>query len=217
MNDVRHPHGSETPGDAAAFWEQRYAEAGPVWSGRVNAVVAEIAASLPAGTALDLGCGEGGDAVWLAVHGWTVTAVDISPTAVARGEAAARQRSLDRIRFVAADLAVFDPGARFSLVTASFLHSPTMLDRVAVLRRAAGFVEPGGRLLITSHAAPPPWATQLHEHRAELLPPDEDLARLNLDPTLWETVVCEVRRRDATAPDGSAATLDDGVILLRRR
>lgn len=205
--------------DAAAYWEERYAGAGPVWSGRVNTVLATVAATLPAGTALDLGCGEGGDAVWLAEQGWTVTAVDISPTAIARGEAAARDRGLgpDRLRFVTADLATFGTDASFSLITACFLHSPGMLDRVAVLRRAAGFVEPGGHLLLISHAAPPPWATRLHEHRAELLPPGQDLARLALDPTAWETVICEVRRREAVGPDGTAAALDDGVILLRRR
>lgn len=205
--------------DAAAYWEERYAGAEPVWSGRVNTVLATVAATLPIGTALDLGCGEGGDAVWLAEQGWTVTAVDISPTAIARAETAARERGLvpDRLRFVTADLATFDTDDAFSLITASFLHSPGMLDRVAVLRRAAGFVEPSGHLLLISHAAPPPWATRLHEHRDELLPPDQDLARLALDPAAWETVICEVRRREAVGPDGAAAALDDGVILLRRR
>ncbi|HKT56980.1 MAG TPA: class I SAM-dependent methyltransferase [Microbacterium sp.] len=214
MSDAQH-----AGPDAATYWEERYAGAGPVWSGRVNAVLADVAATLPAGTALDLGCGEGGDAVWLAEHGWTVTGVDISSTAIARGEAAARDRGLggDRLRFVTADLSTFDTDARFSLISACFLHSPTMLDRVAVLRRAAGFVDSGGHLLLVSHAAPPPWATQLHEHRAELLPPDEDLARLALDPALWETLICEVRQRAAVGPDGTTATLDDGVILLRRR
>lgn len=221
MTETPHPHAeppTDRPRAAAAFWEQRYAEADRIWSGRVNAVLADVASTLEPATALDLGCGEGGDAVWLAEHGWAVTAVDISSTAIARGEAAARERGLDgRLRFVAADLETYDTTDHFALVTASFLHSPTMLDRVSVLRRAADFVEQGGNLLITSHAAPPPWASQLHEHRAELLPPDEDLSRLAYDPDAWETVLCEVRRRDATAPDGSPATLDDGVILLRRR
>jgi SAM-dependent methyltransferase len=212
------PHPPADPPTAAAFWEQRYAEADRIWSGRVNAVLADVVAALHPATALDLGCGEGGDAVWLAEQGWTVTAVDISATAVARGEAAARERGLGpQLRFVAADLEAFDTADRFALVTASFLHSPTMLDRVAVLRRAADFVERGGHLLITSHAAPPPWASQLHAHAAELLPPEEDLIRLGYDTEVWDTVVCEIRRREATAPDGSPATLDDGVILLRRR
>jgi len=59
-----------------------------VWSGRVNAVVSEVASTLVPGDALDLGCGEGGDAIWLAGHGWRVTAVDVSQTAVARARVA---------------------------------------------------------------------------------------------------------------------------------
>lgn len=219
MSDAHGDHPTETPTTAAAFWEERYAGAQPIWSGRVNAVLSEVASGLEAGSALDLGCGEGGDAVWLAEHGWTVTAVDISPTAISRGEAAARERGLgpDRIAFVAADLERFETDATFSLVTASFLHSPTMLDRVTVLRHGAALVTPGGHLLITSHAAPPPWASQLHDHAAELVGPEEDLARLDLSVDEWDTVICEVRERDATAPDGSAATLEDGVVLLHRR
>jgi len=211
-------HDPDAPADPAAYWEQRYAGGDRVWSGRVNAVLADVAAALEPGIALDLGSGEGGDAVWLAEHGWIVTAVDISPTATARGAAAARDRGLeDRIGFVVADLNDFGTDTRYDLVAASFLHSPVTLDRVAVLRRAAGFVAAGGHLLITTHAAAPPWAGDLHAHHAELLPPDEDLARLALDPRSWDTVLCEIRRREATAPDGTAAALDDGVILLRRR
>lgn len=216
MTETPDPHAD--PSTAAAFWEQRYAESDRIWSGRVNAVLADVAGAMTPATALDLGCGEGGDAVWLAERGWTVTAVDISSTAVARGRAVAQQRDLGaRLQFLDADLETFDTDERFALVTASFLHSPTMLDRVAVLRRAADFVAPHGHLLITSHAAPPPWASQLHEHAAELLLPNEDLARLAYDPDVWATVLCEVRHRDVTAPDGSPATLADGVILLRRR
>ena len=81
---------SGTP-TAAEFWEARYADADRIWSGRVNRAVADVAAGLEPGRALDLGCGEGGDAVWLARHGWAVTGVDLSPTAVARGRRAAAE------------------------------------------------------------------------------------------------------------------------------
>ncbi|WP_082734104.1 bifunctional NAD(P)/FAD-dependent oxidoreductase/class I SAM-dependent methyltransferase [Microbacterium hominis] len=70
-------------------WEQRYAERDRIWSGRVNAAVAAVAGGLEVGTALEIGCGEGADAVWLAERGWRVTAVDLSPTAIRRGAAAA--------------------------------------------------------------------------------------------------------------------------------
>ena len=70
--------------DTQTHWEEHYGERERVWSGRVNARLAEVAAELPPGRALDLGCGEGADAVWLAERGWDVVAVDISETALGR-------------------------------------------------------------------------------------------------------------------------------------
>ncbi len=202
----------------ADFWEERYAGAGRVWSGKVNAVLADVADGLSPGRALDLGCGEGADVIWLAQRGWEATGIDISPTAVGRARAAAERASLaeDRARFITADLAELPPGL-FDLVTASFLHSPVELARGEILRRAADRVAPGGHLLITSHAAAPPWAgpTDGHEHRFPT--PAEQLADLNPDPGAWEVITAEVRPRDAVAPDGTPATLDDAVLLMRRR
>ncbi|MCX6481256.1 MAG: class I SAM-dependent methyltransferase, partial [Mycobacterium sp.] len=63
---------SEPPADAGAVWEEHYRAKPQVWSGRVNTQLAEIAGQLPAGRALDLGCGEGADAIWLAEQGWDV-------------------------------------------------------------------------------------------------------------------------------------------------
>ena len=77
--------GHDTHGDAHTSWEQRYAESERIWSGRVNARLAEVADGLAPGRALDLGAGEGADAIWLARAGWRVVAVDISETALARG------------------------------------------------------------------------------------------------------------------------------------
>src|SRR3954468_20682622 len=92
--------------ETARFWDQRYAEREQIWSGRVNPVLASVAAELPPGRALDLGCGEGGDAVWLADHGWAVTAVDISSTALDRARRAAEGAGVgDRITFERHDLA----------------------------------------------------------------------------------------------------------------
>lgn len=226
--------GTDRQGVAPAdFWEERYATAERVWSGRVNRVLSEVAATLTPGRALDLGCGEGADVVWLARHGWDATGIDISPTAIRRATEAARAAGVDagRIRFVAADLATLPEGT-YDLVTASFLHSPVELPREAILRRAAERVAPGGHLLITSHAAPPPWA-RAHEadaHRADahrcdddpgdghrFLGPDEQLRQLALDGEAWDVVVAETRAREATEPDGQTATLEDVVILARRR
>jgi len=67
---------------AREWWEARYAERDGIWSGRVNAVLASVTWGLPVGRALDLGCGEGGDVVWLAEQGWDVTGIDLSVTAL---------------------------------------------------------------------------------------------------------------------------------------
>jgi thioredoxin reductase/SAM-dependent methyltransferase len=210
-------HLSEGAVDAepATFWEQRYAEADRVWSGRPNATLVEVASALPPGRALDLGCGEGADAIWLAGRGWEATGVDISPTAVARAADAARAARVDA-RFVAADLATFGLDELFDLVTASFLHSPVALDRADALRRAAERVAVGGRLLVIAHAAPPPWASAEHVRDHVFVGPAEDLAALALDPQVWTTEIADVRTREAVAPDGSAAQLEDGVVLVRR-
>lgn len=225
-------------GDAAKHWEGQYADQPRRWSGRVNQTTADIVRELsanPDGTALDLGCGEGGDAVWLAEQGWHVTAVDISPTATARGVEGATDRGVaDRITWVSHDLSTWTTGATFDLVTASFFHSDVELARTAILRRAAGRIRPGGYLLIVSHVFEniediPPWA--LRHHRADaaddqdlmdrfsvLLSPAEEIAELALDASEWETIAAETRGRQAIGPGGGeTAQVKDGVVLLRRR
>ena len=92
LNVDQHEHRETRSGSAAqaAEWDARYSEgAGPRWSGRPNGrLVAEVA-SLTAGRALDVGCGEGADAIWLARSGWTVTAIDVSDVALIRAREAA--------------------------------------------------------------------------------------------------------------------------------
>lgn len=218
----------------AEYWEDRYAGSDRMWSGRVNATMADVVADLPPGRALDLGCGEGGDAVWLAEQGWQVTALDVSPTAVARGADGAASRGVgDRITWIADDLATWSTEDTFDLVTASFLHSTVALPRTPILRRAAARVREHGHLLLVSHVFEteddyPPWADRgdgagSHDHGPSgphhpvLLTPVEEVAELALDPQEWTVEVQEVRRREATSPDGSQkAVLKDGVVLLRR-
>lgn len=204
----------------AVEWEQRYAERDSVWSGRVNAAVADVTADLEAGTALEIGCGEGADAVWLAERGWRVTAVDLSPTAIRRARAVAAERGLsDRLSFVVGSGADAAPPGTFDLVSASFLHSwDEDFPRIPLLRAAADRVAGGGHLLVVSHAAAPPWSTGHGDgHTPRLLPPEEELRLLALDPDAWEHVIVETRRREVTDPDGRPATLEDGILLLRRR
>ncbi len=202
------------PDDAQQFWEERYRLTERVWSGRVNPRLAEVAADLPAGRALDLGCGEGADALWLAERGWHVVAVDVSATALQRAtESASGRNLLDHIDFQCHDLNESFPDGVFDLVNAQYLHSPVRLERDAVLRRAADRVTPGGVLLMVDHAAPPPWAPH-HDHRLPGM--DEVLESLRLDDTRWTRVRADGVEREMVGPNGKVAAMVDNVMVLRR-
>lgn len=223
-SEYRHPHhepaidDERAITDPAAFWEHRYSSRGQVWSGKPNAALERETAELAPGTALELGSGEGADAVWLARQGWQVTAVDISPSALALGEATAREAGVaDRITWVQADLVDWEPTASFDLVTSAFLHSPVEFARETVLRRTAGAVSPGGVLLVVGHAGPPPWAPPEHIGHAAFPTADEVHASLELDADEWDVVTADTIARAAVGPDGEPAELDDTVLLLRRR
>ena len=216
-----HEHGSDgrAGADPVAFWEQRYAGSAPIWSGRPNASLVTAVEELSPGRALDRGCGEGGDAIRLASRGWDVTAVDLSPTAVERATEAAARAGVpsERLRWVVADLATWRDDATYDLVSACFLQSPVTLDRTAVLRRAAARLAPGGRLVVVSHAAPPPWSEPVAHNGHLFLAPEQEVEALGLAPSRWQVETARVVARRATAPDGTAATLDDSVVVLRRR
>lgn len=131
-------------------WEERYSQPDRVWSGKVNHWLVEIAEGLAPGTALDLACGEGGDAVWLAGRGWEVTAVDFAGPALTRGAAAAAGAGVaDRISWVQSDIASLTPEGRYDLVTMHFLHTPDLAVRDAALR--AAWDATGGTLLVVAH------------------------------------------------------------------
>ena len=228
--------GAEPEESAADHWENQYAERERRWSGRANPTMTEVVSALPDGSrgdVLELGCGEGGDAVWLAEHGWRVTAVDISASATTRAAAGAAEKGVgDRITWVTDDLTTWTTDDTFDLVTATFFHSAVALPRTRILRRAADRIRPGGHMLIISHVFEnpgdiPPWAG--HHHGAEnddtafgdrirhLLTPAQELAELALEEHGWEVVTQQVRTREATGPDGhQTASVKDGVVLLRR-
>jgi SAM-dependent methyltransferase len=213
-----HPAHDPSP---AEYWEARYRDRGRTWSGNVNAALEREVAGVEPGTALDLGSGEGGDALWLARNGWRVTAVDISPSALAVG--ASQQRAGDDITWVAADLAEWAPPTSYDLVAASFLHSKVELPREAILRRAAAAVAPDGLLVVVGHAGVPHWAPDEHAQAdaPELPTPDEVLASLfDGDSALarheWSVVTAALIERPVTTPDGSPGTIEDSVLTLRR-
>jgi SAM-dependent methyltransferase len=197
-----------------ATWEEHYAARPQVWSGRVNAQLAAVAPTLGGTRALDLGCGEGGDAIWLAEQGWKVTAVDVSGTALSRARTAAVAKGLAaHIDFQQRDLTAGFPAGEYDLVSVTFLHSTVPMDRAAILRRAAGAVAPAGTLLIVDHAAAPPRAVRMRDH--EFPTPETVLAGLQLDPKRWTHEIKRVERT-AAGPDGAEATLVDNVLVLRR-
>lgn len=201
--------------DAQVMWNERYSESDRIWTGRPNARLVETVSGLTPGRALDLGCGEGGDARWLAHQGWHVLAVDISDTALQRAAADAGELAA-HIDFQRIDLTQNFPDGTFDLVSAQFLHSPVPWDRERLLRRAADAVAPNGTLFIVDHGEAPPWADQLAKHVHVFPSAQEVLDGLGLDLTRWDIVRAEAATREATGPNGEAGHLLDNVIVVRR-
>jgi SAM-dependent methyltransferase len=148
-----HEHGEQRFDGAAqaAEWDARYREGdGARWSGRPNGrLVAEIA-DLGPGRALDVGCGEGADAIWLAQHGWTVTAIDVSDVAVSRAREAAELAGAT-VEWVCGDaLETPFPARSFDLVSMQYPALPQAAGDTAV-RTLLGSVRAGGLLLAVYH------------------------------------------------------------------
>ncbi|MEU4443252.1 class I SAM-dependent methyltransferase [Actinosynnema sp. NPDC050801] len=204
---------------AEEYWETFYRDRDQVWTGKANELLVREVAHLTPGTALDLGCGEGGDALWLAGQGWSVTAVDVSTVALARGAARATELGLAaRIDWQRHDLGRSFPTGTFDLVSAQFLHSSVAPEgeREGILARAAEAVEPGGVLLVVGHAGWPTWLADNPpvEYR---FPTNADvLASLRLGPE-WVVEVDDQVEREITGPEGEHGTRADVVLRLKRR
>lgn len=208
------PH---SPEDPMQFWEERYRTSERVWSGNPNPVLVRETSSLEPGNALDLGCGEGADAVWLASRGWRVTGVDISATALERAATHAAQAGLtERVAFEQHELGKTFPEGSFDLVNAQFLQSPVALDQDGVLRRAAEAVAPAGTLLIVMHAGWPSWMEE-HEYpfQADFPTLEEVLGALAL-PSTWRVETLEAVERDTPSPEGKPGRRADKVWRLTR-
>ena len=139
----------------AAAWDERYSQSELVWGAPPNAVVVERVTSLPRGRALDLACGEGRNAHWLATRGWEVTGLDYSAVALdkARRVAAEAPRSVrERLDYRVADVTDSDLGGEYDLVLMIYLHLAPE-ERLQVVNRAISALKPDGILMILGHDA----------------------------------------------------------------
>ncbi len=198
------------------FWDgvhQRRDRSGP---GEPHPYLVEHTGSTDPGGALDLGCGSGANAIWLASQGWTVTGVDVSGVALERAAEHAEQAGVSaRMRWLNADLEGWTTSETFDLVTAFFVHSPLELDSAAVLAGAAQVVRPGGTLLVVGHYTLPPWAWD--PDAADGLPRAGELASaLGLGEPRWRIRRAEELERTVTAGDGTASTVLDAVLHAER-
>ena len=129
----------------AAQWNARYRAEPDLWTREPNAQLARFTGQLEPGRALDVGAGEGRNAIWLATQGWAVTAIDLSAVALERAAERAAARST-RLECIVADWHEHDFGeAAFELVVVSFMH-PQPEDREALFGRAARALVPGGHV-----------------------------------------------------------------------
>ncbi|MBM0274317.1 SAM-dependent methyltransferase [Micromonospora tarensis] len=197
------------------FWDERYSADKQVWSGDPNPHLVATAADLSPGTALDLGCGEGADAIWLAARGWQVTGVDLSQAALDRAAQHAAEAGV-QVNWRQGDVAGWDPAPeRFDLVSVQYVHLPrTVLD--PLLRRLAAAVRPGGTLLVVGHH---PADLEIPTLRRPRLPHlmfrAEEIAAV-LDPAAWD-IDATAPERGATDPEGQPITLTDAVLRAVRR
>lgn len=204
------------------YWNDRYGNSGKIWSGNPNPQLVAEVAPLDSGRpgapkrALDVGCGEGADSVWLAKQGWQVTGVDISSVALQRAaEHCTGLESAGAIAWEHHDLLDWIPPlASFELVSAQFMHLPRA-DREQLFARLASAVAPGGTLLIVGHS---PADREAGSHRAlstdKFFTADEIAAAL--DAALWDVLVAESRPRSTAGHDGEPITIHDEVMRATR-
>lgn len=201
------------------FWDERYRSHSAVWSGRPNIQLVSEAADLAAGTALDVGSGEGADAIWLAQRGWHVTATDISAVALERAADHARNVGDDvaaRIDWVQVDVTTWEPSrVTFDLVSAQFMHLPTP-QRTSLFGRLAASVATGGCLLIVGHHPSDLQTSVPRPPLPDLFYTAADIAA-SLDPSEWDVIVSGKRERETTDPDGRTVTINDAVLRAQRR
>ena len=198
----------------AREWDERYArdrDGAALWSGRPNGALVVEVADLATGTALDVGCGEGADAIWLAQQGWRVTALDPSRVALDRAEAAAREADVT-VRWVQAGLLGIPAGTvGYDLVSAQYAVLRHVEDDTTITTLLTA-VAPGGTLVVVHHELGPTDAAEHGFDPAEYVMPGDVAARLD---DRWEIEVDETRPRVGPLPPDSRHIRD--VVLRARR
>ncbi|MEO5835035.1 MAG: class I SAM-dependent methyltransferase [Nakamurella sp.] len=201
-------------GDPAvqAQWDTRYADRDKLWSGNPNGALLTEVSGLTPGRALDVGCGEGADALWLVGKGWEVTALEVSGVALTRAAAHARDAGV-AVRWVHAGLAEAQlPPGSFDLVSAMYPALRRTHDGAAE-RAMLAAVAPGGVLLLVHHAG-----METHEAHDDGFDPTDyvwpSMVAALLDED-WDVEVDELRER--VVPEGGAGTHHADDIVLRAR
>lgn len=204
MTEHKRPEASVRPGFAREDWDKRYAQKELIWTAEPNRLFAAEVAGLEPGRALDLACGEGRNAVWLAERGWRATGVDFSEVALEKARALAARRGVE-VDWVHADLLHHEPEPdAFDLVAVLYLQLPRdELD--TVLRSAKRGVAPGGTLVVLGHDS-----TNLEDGHGGprdpevLFTPEQVVA--SLDGLVMERA--EKPRRIVALEDGEAVAID---------
>lgn len=194
----------------ASRWDQRYTGEDLVWSVEPNQFVAAHLADLTPGFAIDMAAGEGRNAIWLAEQGWDVAAVDFSSVALAKGRELSESRDA-ALTWVEADVTTWSPTLPADLVLLSYLQLADGL-REDVLRRAAGWVAPGGMLLVVAH-------DKTNVARGHGGPPSADVC-YDLDGTVaalegLEIAHAAVEERHVATDDGDRVARDTVVLATR--
>lgn len=196
------------------FWNNVYNKGSKIWSGNANQPLVDAVNDLTPGIALDLGCGEGGDAVWLAKNDWHVLATDVSNIAIARTSELAKEHNLeDKIDLLQCDFETDFPEGTFDLVSAQYLQSPLELNRAKILQKAAQAVKPSGMLIIVEHASAPSWSDHKN-HRFPVL--QETYDSLQLDEDEWQIIKLETPERETISPTAEPAIIKDNLLILKR-
>ena len=193
-------------------WDERYAGSEYVWTVTVNRFVEEHLGGLEPGTAIDLGAGEGRNAVWLAQQGWHVIAVDFSESGLAKGHRLAGDHDVaSSIEFVRADATTYEPATPVDLVVLSYLQLPSAEQRT-VLGHVATWLSPGGTVFVIAHDR----SNVEHGYGG---PPSEevcyDVARTAAALVGLDITTAKVAERHVDTADGTRTALDTLVIATR--